>query len=191
MFAHLNPHSSVFGDICALSSPFSHHLPMYVVRASYALVQATVGAGTLLIWDSCVAYTGGGGQKGVCRYGSSLPDPLSCGGEVAASFPQDPHTAVCRTQGVVVPGCKHSRGCCGVQGSCAALPSPATPWPAHRAPFVAWLSKRAQVDAVCMQERHHCHGTARWESDVCVAKVVKHGTSAQPRDALVGGPSSC
>ena len=28
MFAHLNPHSSDFGDICALSSPFLHQLTM-------------------------------------------------------------------------------------------------------------------------------------------------------------------
>ena len=30
-------------------------------RASYTLVQATVGVGTVLIWDFCVAITGGGG----------------------------------------------------------------------------------------------------------------------------------
>ena len=31
LFAHLNPQSSDFGDICALSSPFLHQLTMPVV----------------------------------------------------------------------------------------------------------------------------------------------------------------
>ena len=76
MFAHLNPQSADFGDICALSSPCLHQLTMqsslfepglpvsvviYVSRASYARVQATVGVGTVLIRDFCVAYTRGGG----------------------------------------------------------------------------------------------------------------------------------
>ena len=34
---------------CALCSPFLHELTMKVVRASYGLVQATVGVGTVLI----------------------------------------------------------------------------------------------------------------------------------------------
>ena len=34
---------------------------LYVSRASYARVQATVGVGTVLIWDIGVAYTRGGG----------------------------------------------------------------------------------------------------------------------------------
>ena len=42
---------------------------MYVVRASYGLVQATVGVGTVLIWYYCVAYTRGGGVR--CRPGLS------------------------------------------------------------------------------------------------------------------------
>ena len=61
MFAHLNPHSSEFGDICVLYSPFSHQLTMYVVGAGYGLVQATVGVGTVLIWDFSVAIPKGGG----------------------------------------------------------------------------------------------------------------------------------
>ena len=32
----------------------------------YGLVQATVGVGTVLIWDFCVAYTRGGGYVCVC-----------------------------------------------------------------------------------------------------------------------------
>ena len=34
---------------------------MYVVRVSHGLVQATVGVGTVLIWDFSVAFTRGGG----------------------------------------------------------------------------------------------------------------------------------
>ena len=34
-----------------------------MLRASYAHVQATVGVGTVLIWDFGVAYTRGGGVK--------------------------------------------------------------------------------------------------------------------------------
>ena len=52
MFAHLNPQSSDVWDICALYSPFLHQLTMCVVHASYGLVQAKVGVGT-------VAVTGG------------------------------------------------------------------------------------------------------------------------------------
>ena len=76
MFAHLNPQSADFGDICALSSPSLHQLTMqsslfepghpvsvviYVSRASYARVQATVGVGTVLIRYFGIAYTRGGG----------------------------------------------------------------------------------------------------------------------------------
>ena len=61
MFAHLNPHSSDFGDICALYPPCWHQLTMYLVRVTYGLVQATVGVGTVLIWDHSVVITRGGG----------------------------------------------------------------------------------------------------------------------------------
>ena len=61
MFAQLNPHSSDFGDICASCAPFLPQPTMYVVLASYGLVHATVGVGTVLIWDFCVAITRGGG----------------------------------------------------------------------------------------------------------------------------------
>ena len=44
-------------------SPFLHQPPMYVVRASYGLVLATVGVGTVLIWDFSVAITVGGGVR--------------------------------------------------------------------------------------------------------------------------------
>ena len=39
---------------------------LYVSRASYACVQATVGVGTVLIWDFGVAYTRGGGGGVMC-----------------------------------------------------------------------------------------------------------------------------
>ena len=71
----LDPDSSDFGDVCALYAPFLHQLTMQsslferwcpvlvvvCVGANYARVQATVGVGTVLIWDFGVAYTGGGG----------------------------------------------------------------------------------------------------------------------------------
>ena len=68
------PDSSDFGDVCALFAPFLHQLtmqsslfergcPVLVSRASYARVQATVGVGTVLIWDFGVAYTRGGGVQ--------------------------------------------------------------------------------------------------------------------------------
>ena len=59
MFALLNPH----GDICAFYSPFLNQLTMYVVHASYGLVCATVGVGTVLIWDFSIAVTRGGGTR--------------------------------------------------------------------------------------------------------------------------------
>ena len=68
---HLNPHSSDFGDVCALYAPFLHRLTMQsslfepgrpvLVVACVARVQATLGVGTVLIWDFGVAYTKGGG----------------------------------------------------------------------------------------------------------------------------------
>ena len=75
MFAHLNLDSSDFGDVSALHSPFLHQLTMQsslfepgcpalvvvCVACKPALVQATVGVGTVLIWDLGVAYTRGGG----------------------------------------------------------------------------------------------------------------------------------
>ena len=65
MLAHLNPHSSNFGDICALYSPVVHQLTMqsllFLNLGVYGLVQATVGIGTVLIWDFGVAFTRGGG----------------------------------------------------------------------------------------------------------------------------------
>ena len=43
--------------LSCISSPSRY---LYVSCASYGLVQATVGAGTVLIWDFCAARTGGG-----------------------------------------------------------------------------------------------------------------------------------
>ena len=66
VFAPSNPHSSDFGDICALYSPFLHQLAMqsfFLNLEVYGLVQATVGVGTVLIWDFCLAYTRGEGCK--------------------------------------------------------------------------------------------------------------------------------
>ena len=62
MFAHLNPHSSDFGDICEVYTPFSHHLTMCVAHASYGRVEATVGVGAI-IWGFSVAITKGGGVQ--------------------------------------------------------------------------------------------------------------------------------
>jgi hypothetical protein len=45
------PHSSDFGDICALYSPFLHQLTVQsslLNQGVYGLVQATVGVGTVL-----------------------------------------------------------------------------------------------------------------------------------------------
>ena len=74
MFAHLNPHSSGLGDICALYSPFSHQVIMYVVRVSYGLVEASLGVGTVFILGFSVAITGGGGVLGWVP----VPPVLSC-----------------------------------------------------------------------------------------------------------------
>ena len=62
MFSHLNPHSSDFGDICALYSPFLHQLTnlLFLNLGVYGFAQATVGVGTVFMWDFCVAYTRGG-----------------------------------------------------------------------------------------------------------------------------------
>ena len=81
MFAHLNPHSSDFGDIYALYSPFLDQLTvqssLFEPRALRP-VQATVGVGTVLIWDFCVAYTrgrGGTAAGGGYRWGGGLCRP--------------------------------------------------------------------------------------------------------------------
>ena len=66
MFAHLTPESSDFGDSCALYPPSCTSSPcnlLFLNPGVYGLVQATVGVGTVLIWDFCVAYTRGGGYK--------------------------------------------------------------------------------------------------------------------------------
>ena len=69
------PDSSDFGDVCALFAPFLHQLTMQsslfergcpvlvvvCVARKLRLCQATVGVGTVLIWDFGVAYTRGGG----------------------------------------------------------------------------------------------------------------------------------
>ena len=47
---------------------------LYVSRASYARVQATIGVGTVLIWYFGVAYTRGGGGG---WYLSTHGDPCS------------------------------------------------------------------------------------------------------------------
>ena len=64
MFAHLNPHSPDFGDICAFYSLSCTSSPcklLFLKPGIYGLVQGTVGVGTVLIWDFGVAYTKGGG----------------------------------------------------------------------------------------------------------------------------------
>ena len=66
MFAHLNHIAPIFGI-------FMHCIPLswtgspcnllFLNLGLYGLVQATVGVGTVLIWDFCVAYTRGGGTQ--------------------------------------------------------------------------------------------------------------------------------
>jgi len=46
---------------------------LYVLRASHALVQATVGVGTVLIWDFCIAFTGRGGRFYEHAHGRPIP----------------------------------------------------------------------------------------------------------------------
>ena len=45
---------------------------LYVSRASYAHVQATVGVGTVLIWYFGVAYTRGEGYPDLCQFTLAL-----------------------------------------------------------------------------------------------------------------------
>ena len=60
----MNPHSSDFGDICALHSPFSYQLTGQSSVFEPGCLQPCPSysrRGTVLIWDSCVAYTRGQG----------------------------------------------------------------------------------------------------------------------------------
>ena len=68
MSAHLDPHSSDFGDVplyyyyyIPLSCTSSLCNLLFLNLGLYGLFQATVGVGSALIWDLCVAYTRGGG----------------------------------------------------------------------------------------------------------------------------------
>ena len=85
MVTHLDPQGSAFGDIVdyiPLSCTSSPCNLLFLNLGVYALVQATVGAGTVLIWDFCVAITGGGGvmlSAGVAGpYMERAPAQKSC-----------------------------------------------------------------------------------------------------------------
>ena len=59
-------------------------------RASYARVQATVGVGTVLIWDFGVAYTRGGGTCAVQTLGlSGAPPGDNCNHQEASRKEQE------------------------------------------------------------------------------------------------------
>ena len=61
---------------------------LHVLRASYARVQATVGVGTVLIWDFGVAYTRGGGA-GYTKRAAPFP-PLATLGSTCCRLQQEP-----------------------------------------------------------------------------------------------------
>ena len=78
-------------------------------RASYARVQATVGAGTVLIWDFGVAYTRGGGSHVKPRHPTPAQSPYSLWAlDIYDFFPsmdqQDTLNAIRRVHVLIVEG---------------------------------------------------------------------------------------
>ena len=61
MFAHLNPHNSNFGDICASFSPFLHQLPIVCGTCKLRLCLSYSSDRINLVFFAVI--TGGGGER--------------------------------------------------------------------------------------------------------------------------------